>query len=240
MPRGGKQAGGQAPGRAAANQRSNEMNPNNKAYYPGRERPADFGRIMQERRERGQREHQLNLAAAETKQYRAAHGRNMARVEQAVKAIRPEARIQLGGSRQKKTNLGGSDADVKMIDKKAFTGQDRPDLTEELRRRGFQVDTSNPRIHRVQGEDGPCIDLVPFNATYFPAGFDAGYPRNSFRDNPVARQAVREVKLQAQEHGIPIKGYAAEQAVLKEQRKGKKADWLDLGRQAAVELGVRR
>ena len=100
---------------AANNQRSNEMNPNNRLYHRARglaERPANWMKIVEDKRDRGQRQHILNLASHETTSERAAQGRNMVKVEAAVKAVHAQARVELGGSRLKKTNLAGADQDV--------------------------------------------------------------------------------------------------------------------------------
>ncbi|CAE7754873.1 unnamed protein product, partial [Symbiodinium pilosum] len=127
---------------------------------------------------------------------------------------------------------------VKIIHSRPWTAEDRANLTQQLHSQGLDVDTSNPRIHKARGEGQASMDLVPFAADYYPQGFHAGYPRNGFKHNTEARLAVKELKLRAAEHGRKIRGYSAEQAVLKAQQQHKHADFRDLRAHAEAALSL--
>jgi hypothetical protein len=64
--------------KAANDARANALNPNNRAYDRGLAAQRDA------KKERGQREHQLNLAASQSSEQKAARGRDNAKVVQAV------------------------------------------------------------------------------------------------------------------------------------------------------------
>eukprot|EP00930_Biecheleria_cincta_P049351 TRINITY_DN34565_c0_g1_i1.p1 TRINITY_DN34565_c0_g1~~TRINITY_DN34565_c0_g1_i1.p1 ORF type:complete len:266 (+),score=47.78 TRINITY_DN34565_c0_g1_i1:66-863(+) len=216
------------PSRDAANNRANQMNPNNAAYHKARgatSRPSGWQDIVDAHRARGLREHALNMAAAETRSERAAHARDTSRVEAAARqALGGQAQVWKGGGRAKHNGLADGDLDLKIVAPQPFTSDDRNALVAALRQEfgSSCVSDSNPRIHRVMGEGGD-IDIVPFNATFFDKGFNAGMPRNPFKFNRNARNAVRDVKLGAKERGQNVRGYNAERAVLEAQQQHPRA-----------------
>lgn len=219
------------------------MNPNNPAYHKCRgqqDRPADWANVVQDRQQRGQREHILNLAAAETRSMHVAHGRDNVRAEVAVKkALGGSAKVMQGGSRHKHTNLAGADSDLKIVTEKPLSNENRAALRSALGEEfGTDcVDESNPRIHKIRGECG-SIDLVPQNATYFGQGFNAGLPHNGFKNNPQARHAVRDVKLRCQDGCREVKGHVAEMAVLRAQQEHPGARFDVLADHACNDLGI--
>lgn len=227
--------------RAALNNRASQLNPNNIAFHKARgltSIPNDWHGIAEERRARGRREHALNLAAAESLEARAAHGRDTVHVERAMKnALGGAVQVWKGGGRAKHDNLAHADLDLKIVAPKAIRVEDRVALGAELRREfGMScVSESNPRIHVVQGEGGP-IDVVPFDATFFPQGFHSGKPHNGLKFNPQVRLAVRDVKLDAEQRGCKVRGHDAEMAVLRAQQQHRGAPFSDLAYHARIDL----
>lgn len=211
--------------RAEAANRSNQMNPNHVSYHKSRgftDRPAAWEGIVDDRRNRGQRELIANMAAAESDAQRAAHARDVVRVERVVKeALGGPAQVLKGGSRNKHNNLAGADLDIMFVapGQGPIHSSDRDAVGQKLKQEfgSAHVSEDNPRIHVVQGEGGP-IDVVPFNATFFPGGHHAGLPRDGFKYNPKARLAVRDVKRRSEANGMPIKGHAVEEEVLRAQQ----------------------
>jgi len=217
------------------------MNPNNVAYHQARGaqcRPGDWQNIVEQRRVQGQREHALNLAAAETKAHGAARGRDTARVERVVKeTLGGQAQVWKAGSRAKRDGLANADLDLKIMTDRPLRAEDRAAFGAGLSREfgSSRVSDSNPRIHKVAG-DGGEIDIVPCDAVYFGKGFNAGKPRNGFTYNPQARLAVRDVKLQAQEKGEKVKGHDVESAVLRAQQQRQRGGFATLSAFAVEEL----
>jgi len=202
------------------------MNPNNPKFYKARglrERPCDWPANVAQRRERGLREHAVNLAVAEAPEKRAAHGRDTEKVGHAVRsAFGGQAQVLKGGARAKHVHLADSDVDLKVVlpGGRPMRSEDRDILTGKLAKQfgADRVETSNPNIHIVHGEGG-SMDLVPCCATFFPDGFHAGLPRNDgFKKNPQARLAVRDRKLRAKEHGLKVRGHDVEEAVRRAQQ----------------------
>ncbi|CAE7221430.1 unnamed protein product [Symbiodinium natans] len=205
--------------------RNKQLNPNRPEYWQSRgypERPAEYKQLIEERRSAGRREAAINQAAHESRDSAAAIGRVMRKIEAATKeAFGGQARVEKGGSRHKHTNLAGADLDSKVVlpGNRPMTTSDRDKLTGCLGKQFESVDTSNPRIHRLGG--GACsVDVVPVHSTYAPANFHAGLPKNGFQQNPKAQKAVRDVKLEAEERGTPLRGFAVENAVLRHQHLG--------------------
>eukprot|EP00931_Biecheleriopsis_adriatica_P107146 TRINITY_DN81483_c0_g1_i1.p1 TRINITY_DN81483_c0_g1~~TRINITY_DN81483_c0_g1_i1.p1 ORF type:complete len:281 (-),score=41.88 TRINITY_DN81483_c0_g1_i1:144-986(-) len=238
---GGPQASAPEAARAAANNRANQKNPNNSAFYKARGepcRPSTWQSTVDDRRARGQREHVLNMAAAETAEQRAAHARDVVRAERVVKdVLGGQAQVWKGGGRNKHNNLAGGDLDLLIEHPKTLDAQDRNDLGAAFRDEfgSSCVSDRNPRIHQIRGEGGP-IDVVPQKAAFFPDGRTNKLPRNPFRFNPQARLAVRDVKQTALVEGQNVKGHAAECAVLTAQQRHPRADFHTLCNYACAEL----
>lgn len=216
------------------------MNPNNAAFWGARGapcRPGDWHNVVAERRDHGQREHALNMAAAETAEMRASHGRDTVRVERVVKdVLGGQAQVWKGGGRNKHDNLATGDLDLLIVAPQALRTEDRHALGRGLRGEfgSSRVSESKPRIHQVEGEGGR-IDVVPQRATFF-GGHCNRMPRDPFKFNPQARHAVRDVKLGAQERGENVRGHFAEGAVLEAQQQHPGASFSALRRYADDEL----
>ena len=226
-----------SPSTAADNNRKNQKNPNHPAYWQSQgqaSRPANYQQVIDQRREAGQCEAELNRRVHETRATRAAIGRVTRKVEAAVKeACGPQARVEKGGSRHKRTNLAGADLDLKVVlpGNQPMRTEGREQLTECLVKHfgSHKVDTSNPRIHIVEGE--VCsIDLVPVQSTYAQENFHAGLPKNPFQQNDKARLAARDVKDEAVKRGTKLRGHDVEMEVLQQQH-------LDLNDKAHMQGG---
>ena len=140
--------------------------------------------------------------------------------------------MEKGGSRHKHTNLADSDLDLKvdLPGNQPMTTKHREKITGCLDQRfgSHRVNTSNPRIHIIQGE--VCsIDVVPVQSTYAQKGFHTGLPKNPFQKNRKAQMAVRDTKLQAMKQGTKLRGYDVEKEVLQQQH-------LDLNQKAHMQL----
>ncbi|CAL1146988.1 unnamed protein product [Cladocopium goreaui] len=215
--------------KAANDARANALNPNNRAY------DRDLAAQRDAKKEMGQREHQLNCLASRTPQQKAAYGRDVKKAVEAVhEALGGEFQLHKVGSRAKGTQSRSSDGDVKIMGPRPLTEADRPPLTKALQRR-FPNVVQTDNIHKVRGESGD-IDVVPRSATFFAKNFQSDRPKNPFKTNDQAMQAVRGVKSKVAQMGGEIRGHAVEQTVLRCQQKTKGANFMELSSLAMEEL----
>ena len=199
--------------------KSLQNNPNNVCYWQTRghsTRPSNWGNETDHKKRLGQLEYRANTAAATSTEQRKYMGNDTKRVEQVVKQqLGGNAMIYKGGSQHKRTNVKASDLDLKIKVSESLQAQDRTRLGNALKKEfgTKNVDSSNPKIHIVQGK-GVSIDVVPTEADYFPPTFKIDkLGKNPFSSNPTARHAVRNIKTEHKDKNIP--GIKVERAVLR-------------------------
>lgn len=212
-----------------AHSRANELNPKHGDYDPA------LAAAVAAARERGRREWELNWGARQTPQERAARGRDIQKVVDAVReAFGGRFYVQKVGSRAKGTHLRSSDVDLKVMGPRPLTECDREDLRYALTRR-FRNVRETPNIHKVEGEAG-WIDVVPWAATYFTGNFVSDPPSNPFKGNIVAIMAVRDVKMKCKEMDVKLRGYDIEEAVLQCRQENPHANFEELSSMALAQL----
>eukprot|EP00438_Fugacium_kawagutii_P003929 Skav230529 [mRNA] locus=scaffold1183:142721:145219:- [translate_table: standard] len=158
----------------ALDQRANEMNPNNRAFSGVRQSQAQqalnqranaknpnnraFNGVpqSQEKKRLGRMEHELNLAASQTLEQKAARGRDVLKVVQAVREVLPQHQVHKVGSRAKGTQFATSDVDLKVMgppQSPPLNREDKSRLGRALGRRFPEV-TETQSIHKVADGDG--------------------------------------------------------------------------------------
>ena len=212
---------------AAASNHANQMNPNHPAYWQTRgaaQRPADFESESKKRAASGEFEYRANAAAAKDQALRAAEGAAMRRVEAAAKsALGGQAQVLRAGSQKKHTDVASrSDLDVVVKAPEPLTREAQRALGGALAAQFPESRVVTRKyIHQVQTKDIK-VDVVPHQATYQPQ--TGKLPTDRFKNNPKGRDAVRNLKTYAKEHGLVWKGDQLEKTVLEVQKLNKGAD----------------
>ena len=144
--------------KASQNNKANQMNPNNPAYYQARgmsTRPKNWSETLEKKCRQGQLENRANNAAALSKETRRAIGSDTQRVEKVAKQeLGPHVQVYKGGSQYKRTNISYSDNDLKIKVDRPITRDDRARLGKGLEkefgkrrvdRSGAKVDVSKDK-----------------------------------------------------------------------------------------------
>ena len=178
--------------------RANQLNPNNRQYHTSRgldSRPDNWQDQILKNRAAGYLEYRANTSASKINH--AAIGRDVVRIERVVKTVLGQnVFVYKGGSVKKHTNIEGSDLDLKIDVVEPVTDTQRNSLFEALKKEyGANAVEMKQKVHVIQGESGP-IDLFPQKADYFSTGTKVDkLGKEPFKTNPMARNAVRILKL---------------------------------------------
>ena len=131
------------------------------------------------------------------------------------------AKLMKAGSFMKGTDVAGeSDIDVMVFGSGPISKGQWDSIVDGIQRRGYHVKSTNPRCIHVEVKT--CLVTIEFDVV---AQQRQGYPPNKeptnpFRDNRVAADAVRNIKMDFAESGEKgFSGNDIEQAVLAEQKK---------------------
>ena len=167
-------------------------------------------------------EHRANVLATTTREVKFSMFCDFIKVEYIVKSLfGKNTQLFVHGSQLKRTNVIGSDLDLKFDPPKPLNENDRCRLGKALDKvygKG-KVEKNHAKIHVIRG-DHYSTDVVPTKATYFPPEFKVDkIGKNPFLHNPTARHAARNIKGDYGEDRIS--GSQIERAVLKVQRENK-------------------
>ena len=221
------------------NNRSNQMNPNNRAYWISRgysDRPADYANVSLQQKADGQLESRANNLGHISDSQRKAMGSDIRKIESAAKAVYGgDAKIRKGGSIYKKDNTPKSDLDLKIEVDTPATDDQRRQFQQEI---GKHFSVSGKVVDIVHGSSGD-IDVMPSKADNFPKDFELDKMGvEPFKTNHVGRDAVRLVKDDFSKYGKKIKGKEVEDAVLNIQQKNKGINRADLVHDVEIQLGL--
>ncbi|CAK9084224.1 unnamed protein product [Durusdinium trenchii] len=170
----------------------------------------------------GQLQHRADMGGHWTQEQNAVISRGVTDIEAVVKQVLGgSAKLMKAGSFMKGTDVAGeSDIDVMVFGSGPISRQQWDGIVSGIKQRGYTIESVNPRCIHVRVDKGLVtieFDVVANQRQGFPPNKE---PENPFRDNRLAAQAVRNIKMdfiESEEKGFS--GHAIEQAVLNEQQK---------------------
>ena len=208
-----------------------QTNPNNDAYWQARgfsARPPSWQDEVARMKKEGESTAAANLAASKP----LARQRLIGQVTRAVECCAKQvlggnAKVHRKGSLKKKTDIAAtSDLDlwIELPEKMPMTRKQKQRLAVDLLRKTFTFDAETISFTRVLNQqwslvlecNGLSVDVVPQYATFRSKAASA--PKDDFKHNSRAREAVRLVK---DKHPNRWKGKTIERAVLQAQKKRK-------------------
>ena len=125
--------------------KSNQNNPNNVCYWQTRghsSRPSNWVNEVDHKKKLGQLEYRANTAGSTSNKQKKSMGNETKRVEQVVKqCLGGNAMVYKGGSQHKRTNVKGSDLDLKIKVSQSLKPEDRTRLGNGLKKQFGKLNT---------------------------------------------------------------------------------------------------
>ena len=182
-------------------ERSNQLNPNNVAFWRVRghdARPTNWMGVVQRRKKEGALEFAANKAAAKSPERKAIIKEATQTVNLAAKEVLGgQVQVHVKGSVKKSTDVTAtSDLDlwIEIPKSQPMTKHKKKELARLLQTKThvFTQVFNNDCWVVLKCRDGLCVDVVPQHATFRPK--PTRRPTNGFGKNPRAREAVRIIK----------------------------------------------